>query len=191
MFYSYKDYKTHKKTIDMKTKLLNRAMLLCLGVVMMGFATACSDDDDDIPTSQVPAPVTKSFSERFPGVNKVEWETYSPYFIADFNLNTFDTEAWFTPDGAWMMTETDYGSLVTMLPMEMQNTFNDSKYADWIVDDVQLYERVADTFSLIEVETQGMPETGVFIDSFGNILNVVQGDDFNITPTTIVENITF
>ncbi len=162
-----------------------------LGVTMMGFATACSDDDDDVPASQVPAAVTKTFTEMFPGVKNMDWEMNAPYYVADFTLNTFDTDAWFTPAGAWVMTETDYGSLVSMLPVEMQNTFDQSKYADWIVDDVQLYERVADKFSLIEVETDGMPEVGVFIDSFGNILNVVQGDDFDITPTTVVENITF
>lgn len=162
-----------------------------MGVVMAGFAVACSDDDDEVPISQVPAAVTMSFNEMFPNAKGVEWDRYSPYFVADFDVNTFDTDAWFTPDGTWAMTETDYGSLVTMLPEEMQNTFNASDYADWIVDDVQLYQRVADTFSLIEVETAGMPDTGVFIDSYGNILNVVQGDDFNITPTTIVENITF
>lgn len=174
----------------MKTKFLRQITLLAMGVVMMGSATACSDDDD-VPASQVPAAVSKAFSKKFPGVKDVEWEQNSPYYVADFSLNTFETDAWFTPAGAWMMTETDYGSLVTMLPVEMQNTFYDSKYADWIVDDVQLYERVADTFSLIEAETEGIPKTGVFIDSFGNILNVVQGDDFDITPTTIVENITF
>lgn len=162
-----------------------------LGLMMAVSAASCSDDDDELTPSQVPAAVTKTFNEMFPNTKKVEWEQYSPYFVADFDLNTFDTEAWFTPDGTWAMTETDYGSLVTMLPIEMQTTFNASKYADWIVDDVQLYQRVADTFSLIEVETDGIPDVGVFIGQDGTILNVVQGDDFNITPTTIVENITF
>lgn len=174
----------------MKKRLFRNTLMVGLGVMMMGLFTSCSDDDD-VSVSDVPAAVTKAFNEKYPGAKNVEWEQNAPYFVADFNLNTFDTEAWFTPAGAWTMTETDYGSLVTMLPEAMQTTFYDSKYADWIVDDVQLYERAADTFSLIEVETQGIPEVGVFIDSFGNILNVVQGDDFNITPTTIVENITF
>lgn len=175
----------------MKSKLLKNALYVGMGVVMTGVAASCSDDDDDMPASQVPAAVTKTFNEMFPKASGVDWERYSPYFVADFNWNTFDTDAWFSPDGAWVMTETDYGSLVTMLPETMQNTYYDSQYADWIVDDVQLYERVADTFCLIEVETDGMPERDVFIDSYGNVLNVVQGDDFNITPTTIVENITF
>ncbi len=175
----------------MENRFLRNTLILGMGVAMMGFATSCSDDDDDVPAGQIPAAVTKSFQEMFPNASKVEWERYSPYYVADFDLNTFDTDAWFSPDGSWAMTETDYGSLVSMLPIQMQNAFNNSTYNDWIVDDVQLYERVADTFSLIEVETEGMPETGVFISSDGSILNVVQGDDFNITPTTIVENITF
>lgn len=175
----------------MEKRFLRNALMVGTGVVMIGFATSCSDDEDDVPVSNVPAAVTKSFNEMFPNVSKVEWERYSPYYVADFDVNTFDTDAWFSPDGTWAMTETDYGSLVSMLPIQMQDAFNNSDYTDWIVDDVQLYERVADTFSLIEVETQGMPEVGVFISSDGNILKVVQGDDFNITPTTIVENITF
>ncbi|MDE6653446.1 MAG: PepSY-like domain-containing protein [Muribaculaceae bacterium] len=174
----------------MNSKFFRNALLLGVGVAMTGIAVSCSDDDE-VPAAQVPAAVTKTFNDMYPNARGVEWDKYSPYYIADFEVNTFDTDAWFTPDGTWAMTETDYGSLLSMLPVEMQTTFNDSKYADWIVDDVQLYQRVADTFSLIEVETDGMPETGVFIDSYGNILNVVQGDDFDITPTTIVENITF
>lgn len=163
-----------------------------LGVALVGGLASCSDDDDnDINPSMVPAEVKTTFDKMFPGVRNVDWEMEQGFYVADFTENTYDKDAWFTSAGNWAMTETDYNSLTTMLPTEVQTAFGNSKYASWIIDDVQYYERPADSFCLIEVETEGMPEVGLFYDTFGNLINEVQGDYFDITPNTVVQNISF
>lgn len=163
-----------------------------MGAVMMsGLMASCSDDDDDVSQKDVPTAVKQTFAQMFPNAKSVDWELTQGYYVADFNVNTFDTEAWYQSNGTWAMTETDYDSLVTMLPIAVQTAFNQSQYSSWIVDDAYVYERPGDSFVLIEVETSGMPEIGLFYDMSGDLLNKVQGFDFNITPTTQPESLTF
>lgn len=157
---------------------IGMAAAMALGV------SSCSDDDDNVPASSVPTVVTSTFKEMFPRATGVEWEQNQQYYVADFNVNTFDTEAWYSANGTWAMTVTDYDSMVSMLPLEVSQAFNDSQYSAWIVDDAKYYERPINSFCVIEVETNGFPEIALFYDTMGNLINKVQGDNFYITPTT-------
>lgn len=149
--------------------------------------TACGDDEYyDINPSAVPAEVKDSFKEMYPTAQWVEWDSYNSYYIADFTLAGFDTEAWYSPDGQWAMTETDYDSNIYYLPMAMQDAFTDSQYATWQVDDVSLYQRVADTFCTIDVEAPGQGDMTIYIDNTGAIVNVTPDVDAAILPTTII-----
>ena len=150
---------------------------------------ACSDDDKDIRPSAVPEAVKASMAERFPSVKMIDWERVSSYYVADFVYKTFDTEAWFRHDGAWAMTETDYNGNISFLPQLMQDAFNNSQYATWTVDDVDYYQREADTFCAIDVEAPGQGEMTLYIDNMGRVVNVTPDVDADIYPETPVESL--
>lgn len=159
---------------------------LLLGFGLMTGFVSCSDDDDDVNPSKVPQAVKTSFDNMFPNAKSIEWEKVAPWFVADFQENTFGKEAWYTASGQWAMTGTDYGTITTFLPVEVQNSFQQSIYSDWVVDDVDVYERVADTVCVIEVEAPGFDDITLFYDSDGTLLNTVQTDFPEITPNTVI-----
>lgn len=169
----------------MKIKYLIGALAISVCSTM----AACSDDDNDINPGKVPVAVREAFTDMFPGAKFVEWSKEAPYYVADFTYNAFDTDAWFGPDGDWEMTETDYNANIYNLPAAMQDTFLASEYANWTVDDVDLYERPEDTFCAIDIEAPGQEDLTVYIDSFGNVLNVTPDYDFDITPDTSIPSL--
>lgn len=152
----------------------------------MGFMS-CSDDDNDINPQDVPDAVTETFAQMYPNARYVEWESVSPYYVAEFDYNMYETDAWFANNGEWAMTATDYNANVYNLPDPMQSAFFDSQYATWDVDDVDYYERQIDTFCTIDIEAPGQQDLTMFIDSYGNILKVVPEYEADILPGTIIE----
>lgn len=164
----------------MKTKLIYGLMTLCAAAAL----TACNDDDE-ISASSVPEDVMSTFKDMYPGSYDIDWEKLGQYYIASFMYKTDDCDAWFDPDGSWLMTEYDYNESLISLPVLMQNAFQESAYATWFIDDVTLYEKpFDDTFCEIEVVTVGQPETSIFINIAGEIMNIVPNYNGTITPVT-------
>lgn len=162
----------------------NYAFAMGIALAAATMFTACDDDDDDVPVSKVPVEVRDSFRAMYEGVRNAFWETESQYYVAAFTYNGFTTEAWYVADGTWKMTETDYGMQTSYLPMAVQNSFGQSQYASYTVDDVSLYEKPISSFCVIELDTPNGQEVSLFYDTNGNLLNTLSGDDIDITPDT-------
>ena len=165
---------------------MKKIFLALFAIALFGFV-GCSDDEDDINPSSVPETVKATMQQMYPTAQWIEWNLYNDYYVADFTLSGFETDAWFLPDGVWAMTVTDYDSNVGYLPLLMQNGFDESQYASWIVDDVDLYQRTADTFAAIDVESPGQGELTIYIDDTGTIINVTPDIDTPILPTTTID----
>ena len=127
--------------------------LTLLGVSIL---TSC-EKEDDIHLSDVPSAVVNSFEAKFPNASRAEWEKKGGYIVAEFWQDGMDTQAWYNSNGEWLMPEFDWGRNVSALPQAVQEAFQNSAYATWRVDDIDLYERPKDAFYLIEVEPQGQP----------------------------------
>lgn len=169
----------------MKSHLKNHTVLaITLALAASTAFSACDDNDDDVPVSKVPTEVRDSFRAMFEGVRNAYWETEAKYYVAEFTFNGFSTEAWYVADGTWAMTETDYGMQTTYLPIEVQNSFSQSEYSGYTVDDVALYEKPVSSFCVIELDGLNGQEISLFYDTYGNLLNTLPGDDFDITPDT-------
>ena len=96
--------------------------------------TSCNDDDDDDKV-QVPGVVQEAFSQKYAGVQHVEWEMEANgYLVAEFIKDSKEHDAWYMGDGTWMMTEVDHGRDLTALPHGYALTV----YAQqqWTVDDI-------------------------------------------------------
>lgn len=164
----------------MKFKFLLASLAVAIGCVSVG----CSDDNDDISASKVPQAVRDTMSKMFPDVRTASWEQVPPYYVSDFTNSGFDTEAWFSADGSWAMTETDYKANTSYLPAAVQEAFAKSQYSKWVVDDVDSYRRTYDAFCVIEVERANTPDVSLFYSEEGVLLNEVQEFDITITPST-------
>lgn len=92
-------------------KLKMYLALLAMGMLSL---QGCNDDDDDLPNSKVPEAVRNAFDSSFSNTANLSWETKTvsqgQYYKAEFNNksdNGYKTEAWYTADGSWYMTETE------------------------------------------------------------------------------------
>lgn len=150
-------------------KLKFFTLLLALGAAWS--LQSCDNNDDD--SIKVPAQLQNAFSEKYPNVANVRWESKAGYYVADFH-NDYEASAWFTPNGEWQMTETDIP--FDALPQAVITEFGKSEYKNdsgWLVDDVDKLERKGlETVYVIEVERQNeerdlyYSEEGVLIKTF-------------------------
>ena len=147
----------------MRTKLLITSAVLC-GLVFAG----CDKDEDGI---RVDPGIEKAFQTRYPSANRVEWEKKAGYYVAEFWNNNAETEAWFSGDAVWHMTETDVR--YDDLPLAVRDGFMASDYADWRIDDIDMLECAGvETVYIIEVE-QGNREYDLYFSTEGVLVKAV------------------
>jgi len=141
----------------MKTTLFSTFALAVAALV----APSC-DDNDGIRVDPV---IDDAFRALYPGASRVEWEYRGDYYVADFDNNRIDAEAWFDRGGAWCMTETDIR--YSALPAAVRAAFEGSEYASWKVDDVDRLEYPdRETVYVIEVE-RGRDEADLYYTADG------------------------
>ncbi len=166
----------------MKLKLHLLMLALCAFV----FLPSC-DNDDDNNLSAIPESTRGAFEKKFPNVTNAHWEVERNYHVAEFYENGREVEAWFTTDGAWVMTETDFGRNVSLLPDAVQTALAGSQYATWAIDDIDFFERVNDTFYRIDVETKGQRDHNLFFAPDGNLIKAVpDAENDDILPSTVL-----
>lgn len=155
-------------------KLKFFTLLLALGAAW-SLQSCDNNDDDSIP---VPTELQNAFSEKYPNVANVKWETKAGYYVADFH-NGYEASAWFTPNGEWQLTETDIP--YDALPQAVKTTFDASEYkkgSGWHIDDVDKLERKGlETVYVIEVEKQNEERDLYYSEEGVLIKTIVDIDD--------------
>lgn len=165
----------------MKTRLYGLLVAL-MGVVVL---TGCSDDDDDIRTSDVPVAVVETLQVKFPNVSGAEWESKRGYYVADFWQEGIETHVWIDQRAEWKMTGLDFGTNLQLLPETVRSAFQGGQYGSWRVDDIDKYERTDGIFYLIEVETNGQQDRDLFFGEDGILLkDEVDRENNEVTPDT-------
>ncbi|MDR0429621.1 MAG: PepSY-like domain-containing protein [Tannerellaceae bacterium] len=140
--------------------------------ILLGFIS-CNDDNNYVPEYVV----VNAFKSKYPGAKRVEWETKSGYKVAEFQFNRKETEAWFSADGEWIMTDTDIP--YNELPGAVQDSFRQSTYGGWRVDDVDKIERSnTETIYIIEVE-KGEIDVDLYYSEDGTLVKEIN-DNGNI-----------
>lgn len=148
--------------------------------------TGCADDND-VKANEVPLAYKTALSALYPDAVKVEWERDGGYYVADFTRYGHDYDVWFGSEASWAMTEIDYGNTLVGLPSGVIAAFANSGYEiDYTIDEVNEYQRPADTFYLIEVEhDKGGADVHLFYGPDGTLLRTATADidirpDFSI-----------
>ena len=135
-------------------KLKMYLALLAMGMLSL---QSCNDDDDDLPNSKVPEAVRNAFDSSFSNTANLSWETKTvsqgQYYKAEFNNksdNGYKTEAWYTADGSWYMTETEMP--YSDIPQAIKTSFESSEYASWKRDnEVERIERAGTEKEIIYI----------------------------------------
>lgn len=150
--------------------------MMALGVVSL---TSCDKDDDRV---QVSADLQAAFDSRYPNASRVDWERNGGFYEAEFMGNGYENKAWFTPDGAWVMTE--YDLPFNQLPQAVLDAFAASTYISWRVDDVDMIEKSGmEMIYVIEVESGAQEYELTYLED-GTLLreNTEWGDHLPVAP---------
>ncbi len=161
--------------------------LLLLFIAVCGFMAfqSCSDDDDD-DRGQVPEEFVTALKNKFPEATGVKWEHKSDYRVAEFKKDLTEIDVWFNPKAEWAMTDTDYGKNLFLLPAEIGKAFAESQFADWTVDDIDLYERPDKNFYVFEVEKKGMRDMELYFNTDGTMIKAIEDANMDILRSTPV-----
>ncbi len=86
-------------------------------------------------------------------------------------MENTEYEAYWTKDASWQWsrTEKDVDFVKNPLPAAIQ-TYLNTEYAGWKVDDVDLVQTSSDEFYEISLEMSGKPDTVIFIHSDGTLV---------------------
>ena len=166
----------------MKKLFIYSCLYLSVSLVSLVLMSSC-EKDDDIHWSDLPQAVVATFESKYPDAGRVEWEKKRGYYVVEFWNQQVETQAWFEKNGNWCMTETDLGRSVASLPEAVQHALAESRYSTWKVDDLDRYERLNDTFYLVEVEMAGQRDRDLFFAPDGTLLlDEVDGSGTEVTP---------
>ncbi|MBO9634812.1 MAG: PepSY-like domain-containing protein [Chitinophagaceae bacterium] len=91
----------------------------------------------DIPSTQVPPAVIKSFNRYFPNTPKVEWEKKGNQYEAEFDIKRTDHKALFESNGKLIVYKRDIHN--GQLPAAIKHTIK-QQYPNYKIDDA---ERIA------------------------------------------------
>lgn len=168
----------------MKLKLF--FMMLAMGMLSLSIQS-CDDDDDD---NNAPEKWENAFVQKF-GNETHSWSTRGANYVATFNQDNKEKEAWFDANGEWLMTETDitYESLPTAVKTAFEAL---ETYKGWTRDDVDMLERKGmETVYVIEVE-KGKEEMDLYFDAKGNLLKEIADKEDNsedYLPSALPESV--
>lgn len=152
---------------------MKKKNLLMIAVLssFITFTSCSSDDDFDSPANEV---VEQAFNQKYPG-KTAKWEMEQGYYKADFYDNNIEKEAWFNATGEWILTETDLS--YQQLPTLVKQGFEQSNYAQWRVEDVEMLERVMmEPVYIIEVE-KGESEYDLYFSEDGTLIKEIPDND--------------
>lgn len=122
-------------TFVMKTKILT---LLCI-IMLGGLMFSCSkDDDNDINPVNVPSAVMSAFNQAYPNTS-AKWSLNDNYYVAEFGNDNNEVDVWFTSEGTIMLTVREMPA--SELPQAIKTAIQETKYAAWKIDDVNLIQR--------------------------------------------------
>lgn len=160
----------------MKTKILLFVFLLITGIVITG----CNQKKQYRPDAKI----VNAFNTKYPKANQVEWEQKQSYYVAEFQNDGIECEAWFDSNGKWSMTESNIR--YNALPQAIKDNFEKSMYSNWKKDDVDKIERVGmNPVYIIEIEKEGQ-DTDLYYSENGMLVKTVNDvnkeDRFSYLP---------
>lgn len=165
----------------------SKSILLIFACFLFIGSFSCTDKDKKTDNKAVQT----AFDNQYPGVKDTEWKLKGAYYVVEFDqTGAKDSEAWYDKDGKWLLTE--YEVKFAKLPQAIQESFNNSKYQAWKIDDIKIQERLnMDNLYIIEVKNEAdKNEMSLFYAETGLLIKEEpELDSQKIEPVTLSDAI--
>lgn len=147
---------------------------------------SCSkDDDNDINPVNVPSAVMSAFNQAYPNTS-AKWSLNDNYYVAEFGNDNNEVDVWFTSEGTIMLTVREMPA--SELPQAIKTAIQETKYAAWKIDDVNLIQRKGFE-NLYKVEMDDLKsdnEVTLYYTTSGVLVKEVpEIDNTPVTPVVI------
>lgn len=171
--------------------------LLCaMSIALLSLSLSACSDDDDTPKASVPEVCTQAFQAKYPTVKTEKWENKGKYYTAEWSeaAGNSELEAWFLPTGqvadSWVMTVTDYGEDLFMVPADLSIALNKTEYATANVTDIELIEYPDATKNIYTMEVTPANNSSdlllIFTASDYTFVKAIPEPQGDITPDTVL-----
>lgn len=125
----------------------------------------------DIPQSQIPAPVRSAFSAHFAGASDIEWEMSGSLFKVVFEMDrSIDHEVWYDKEGKMIKHQEEIS--VKELPKRIRDMIK-KDFGNYTFDDL---ERITDNGTVvykIELNSLLHQDWDIVVDTNGKILSKI------------------
>ena len=159
---------------------LFKGLAYTLGIAAALSAFTACDDDDDI---KVDDDFKSALEQVEPDLTNVKWEKKGQWKVAECYKDRYDVDVWFDQNTRWVMTETDYNTDITAVEPAVKAAIEKSKYATYVVDDVEYYKRPDMNFYEVEMELKGQKDAYLYIKDNGEML-LETTNDIDVRPDT-------
>lgn len=135
--------------------MIMKKIMMILALVAAMTAAACDKYDEGRPSKEV----RQEFNSMYPDAKDVEWDHEAGYWVASFETgkapDRYDHEAWFSADGLWIRTVTDYP--LSMVPQGIKDLLAGSEYGVLPLEDpeVEYFETPNDKFYRFDLWQNG------------------------------------
>ncbi len=118
---------------------------------------------------KIPAEVTDTFSDKYPGAKEVEWKDKLTSFAASFTMDDIAYLAYFNTRGVWQSTEQEVTE--SDLPDVVKDSYSKSKYADWTIENVHKIQLPDEEVRYrVEVASGDIKKRNLYFNSKGRLL---------------------
>ena len=163
----------------MKSKFAKFATALFVLLAAVSFSS-CNKNNSNVPNE-----VKSAFNEQYPNAKHAVWETEGDYYEVTFKENKSNKIAWYSNRNSveWVMTKTCLHAL-DFLPEAVRNSFRNSIYVSWYLDDVDIIERPGvEIIYVLEVENNSV-EVELHYNASGLLINVITDTDGHQTDSS-------
>ena len=127
------------------------------------------DNNNNFQPVLIPQAITDAINEMYPGATILEFDQEKNGFDVDILHNNIYKDVYFNSSNEWLFTEWDI--MVTEIPVAVMNAYKASDYKDYRLEDVELIQKPAGTFYVLELE-KGDNDVKMTISAEGNIEDV-------------------
>ena len=157
-----------------------KIVFLLFSLALIG---ACNTDNPFLPSNP---DIVTAFDNLYPNAQDVYWSKKGVYYVADCRVDGTELDVWFNINAGWVMTEESI--FRSQLPNAVETSFENSDYANWVMDNITLltFPKSPSTAYLIEAQS-GDSEKALFYNTEGTLLltkDITNADD-TIWPDVI------